>query len=185
MAETPQQTSFVSIEAYGKLIGAYHAASYRTHMSTLLESVSQDPEDETVDFAKSANPVRAAAHRIGGALDEVRHDLISWLSSIWFHAVVHHDEISSSHPEKNPYFLFLFETRVHIQRGLVVAMILEGDASRAGGVAPKKKDIPQCLLFLMEHITRCRERVFPQLAANHTKMVDGLKDDYVDLYLIK
>jgi hypothetical protein len=122
------------------------------NVRNLVRAVAQDPQNETVDYVKSAETVRHAAPRDDGA---ARRRIIGWLNAVYFS----HNELSSE---------WFFEMCTRLKKLLIVSMILEGDNLRSFGATPGPSDIPQCLLRIWDTLDR------------HSKQFDRMRADYAN-----
>lgn len=140
------------------------------NVRNLVRAVAQDPQNETVDYAKSNETVRKVEFRDGGA---ARRKVIGWLNAVFFS--------KSELPVE-----WWFEMCTRLKKLLIVSMILEGDNLRSFGATPATSDIPQCLvgiwLILIKYTT-----YFDEMRADYAKKVSMITttkegEDFIRLY---
>ena len=163
-----------------KLIKTYNVVLMaNANVRKLVASVSQDPQNETVDLEESQMTVRQAIREIGDpAAGDARRQIIGWLNSLYFSR----DEISLGWSFGIP---FWWEMHTRIQKLLIVSMIMEGENLRSFGAEPEEMDIPQCLVGLQIILYQMREEEFPKMRATHTKHIKLCEPDFIKLYTKK
>jgi hypothetical protein len=173
------------MSAGAKLIQEYNCdLMSENDIRLLVKSVSQDPQNETVDFEKSKLTVREASRKIflqegGPALvGSARRKIIGWLNSVYFT-----DKHLTKDGRTGLPVEWWWEMHTRIQKLLVVSMILEGDNLRSFGVTVQLDDIPQALIGIYEKMCELRKVQFPALKAAYLLRVMNMDPTYVELYL--
>lgn len=146
------------------------------NVRSLVKAVKQDPQNETVNLIDSLQPVRAVASKLDD-YGEARRAIIGWLNKLFFSSL------------DNPIpSLFWYEMHTRIQKLLIVSMILEGDNLRSFGAVPERSDIPQCLVFLQQHLLKQRQSDFNDAKQKFETAIKELHNDeefgnwYLTLY---
>jgi len=139
---------------------------------SLLASVVQDPQNETVNFEESAYSVRNGTKLIDNG--EVRRKIIGWLNLVWFSR----ESLSTE---------WWFEMHTRLQKLLIVSMILEGDNLRSMGATPDKSDIPQCLVGIKYELDYRKEADFPELMEKFKQRISLVEKEeegkaFINLY---
>lgn len=134
----------------------------------LVVSVRVVGSGDAIDYGASVRTVRAAAHGLTGAdLVEARHEIMGYLSDVYFTSI--HDTIDES---------WWWEMHVRLEKLLVVSMILEGDHVRSTGVSnPDARHIPQALVGLYERIRNLKRDTFPALRERFARRTEALLRD--------
>lgn len=138
----------------------------------LVRSVAQDPQNETVNYAKSKFTVtKQVADMNQSSVQQARRAIIGWLNAVYF-----------SNLDQPFNVRWWWEMHTRIQKLLVVSMVLEGDNLRSFGpdVTPMWNDIPQALVELYLLIDEKRKDVFPLLARQYAELLTVVKDQTTD-----
>ncbi len=146
-----------------------------TDIRSYLRAVAQDPQNETIDYAKTKQAVETAG--IGNPFT-ARLTLIANLNSIFFQLLAVYE--NGTHEKTAD--TWLWENHTHLNKMVAVAMVLEGNNLRSFGATPVRLDIPQSLVYLNTWI-REKEHVFQHLKKNYwTMTMNSGSNEFYTLY---
>ncbi len=142
---------------------------------TYLKAVAQDPQNETIDYAKTKQDVESVM------VEEAftaRLTLITNLNNIFF--LLHALGEDEKHTETTR--VWLWENHTRLNKMIAAAMVLEGNNLRTFGATPEKSDIPQSLVRL--NVWICESGMFfESLAKAYADiMTEKGSDDFYALY---
>lgn len=143
-----------------------------------LAAVAQDPQNETIDYDMTKEPVEAASMCADDAIT-ARLTLITNLNNIFFVLLSLH--ISA----KNEVVVntWLWENHTRLNKMIAVAMVLEGNNLRTFNASPRLMDTPQALVYLNMWILNAKPS-FEKLAALHTEALkEHGSDAFYALYI--
>jgi hypothetical protein len=141
----------------------------------LMKSVSQNPQNETIDYVKTRKSVREIIATISkDNVQTARRALIAFLNAVWFDMGGLSDE-------------WWFEMHTRIAKSVALSLVLEGDNLRSFGteenpVTPESSDIPLCLIGLSVHLDTFHSFRFNNLRKEFEKKIKIMSNDVIDLY---
>ncbi len=142
---------------------------------TYLKEVAQDPQNETIDYAKTKEGVEEV--QVEDAFT-ARLTLITNLNTIFF--VLH--TILEDGKHKATGDAWLWENHTRLNKMVAAAMVLEGNNLRSFGAKPELSDIPQSLVRLNGWIWE-KGWTFKGLASIHAAtMTENGSDEFYALY---
>lgn len=137
---------------------------------SLMSSVAQDAQNETISFAESVPRLRKIVSETSrDTLQTARRSIIGYLNDVYF--------TSRAVPLE-----WWFEMHTRLQKLCVVSMVLEGLNLRSFGAKPEESDIPQALVGIMLKVLEIQPQL-PRLRRQHLEAVKQLPSDYVNCYL--
>jgi hypothetical protein len=188
------------------LVSSYTELVAQLEVRSLLRSVVQDPQTETVNYAASMKPITETYIILGTDVrTRVRTGIIGFLNEVMYELYplfeinqsIREEErqtgqsaykINTNYTAHN---LWLWENHTRLTKFLVVSMILESlNLSSFGVLTPNWDDIPQALIRIPEMLTYARQYIFPLLRANYADTVRAIAkgpfgEDYLSLYTSK
>lgn len=145
----------------------------------LLAAVAQNPQNESIDYAKTRESVLACTKTFSDVKEDTRdaRQCLIWnLNDIFALVTEKERALPQYRPGDNDmYFTWIWENHTRLSKMIAVSMVLEGENLRSFGATPELTDIPQAPVRLQHVIWYYRES--PRFKQQEAAYIDSMREN--------